>query len=69
MTAAREIGRQVDAAAEAMIREHKAWFEQAFTQLEQRLAAVEERERKLAEAERWVSEKRDRIERAIAANA
>jgi hypothetical protein len=69
MTAAREIGRAVDVAAEAMIRSHREWYEAAIQEIERRLAAVEERERKVTEVERLVAEKRDRIERAIAANA
>jgi hypothetical protein len=71
MTAAAQIGREVDAAAEAMIRSHREWYDQAVAEVERRLAAVEQRERErgLAEAERWINERRERIERAIAANA
>jgi hypothetical protein len=66
MTAAAQIGREVDAAATTMIAEHRAWYEAAIQEVDRRLAAVEERERKVTEVERLVSEKRERIERAIA---
>jgi hypothetical protein len=63
-TAASKIGKEL--AAEQMIREHRQWYESAIAEVEKRLAAVEERERKLAEAERSIREKRETIERVIA---
>jgi hypothetical protein len=65
MTAAAQIGREVDAAAEAMIAEHKAWYEEAIATIERRLTELEAREQKVAEAERWIREKRVTIEQAI----
>jgi hypothetical protein len=65
-TAASKIGREVDAAAAKMIREHHAWFEQAIAEVERRLSECEARERKVAKSEAWIAEKRDKIERAIA---
>jgi hypothetical protein len=65
-TAASKIGREVDAAAEVMMREHREWFEQAISEIERRLSDCEARERKLAKSEAWINEKRAKIERAIA---
>jgi hypothetical protein len=66
MTAAAQIGRQVDAAAEEMVRQHRAWYEQSIAEIERRLADLEAREKRVAESERWIREKRSLIEEAIA---
>jgi hypothetical protein len=66
MTAAAQIGREVDAAAAQMVAEHRKWFDEAIAIIERRLSDLEQREHKIAEAERWINEKRERIERAIA---
>jgi hypothetical protein len=65
-TAASKIGREVDAAAEVMMREHREWYEQAIQEIDRRLSDLEAREKKLAKNEAWVAEKRTKIERAIA---
>jgi hypothetical protein len=65
-TAASKIGREVDAAAETMLREHREWYEQAIQELERRLSELEARERKAAKSEAWINEKRAKIEKAIA---
>jgi hypothetical protein len=62
MTAASQIGREVDAAAEAMVREHRKWFEEAIAIIERRLGDLEAREQKVAEQERWIRERREMIE-------
>jgi hypothetical protein len=69
MTAAREVGKAADAAtaaAEALIRSHREWYEQAVGELERRLADLEAREQKAAAAERSLRERREKIQKAIA---
>jgi hypothetical protein len=65
MTAAAQIGREVDAAAVQMIAEHRKWFEEATAIIERRLGDLEQRERAFAVERAEFDERKARLERAM----
>jgi hypothetical protein len=55
--AAAKIRKKIEVAAKAMRREHRLWFERAIGEIERRTAIHDDRERRIAEREAWISRK------------